>query len=59
MSQWGKPFIEDNMKLCFHIKTKGFEPITPDSVIDDVVLLDGQGDVERITKKYIGKRVNN
>lgn len=54
MSQWGAIFYEDEMRIAPLVGTQAFEAIKPDSLIEDLVLLDGAGDVDSLCTKYIG-----
>lgn len=54
MSQWGPVFYEKGMGITPLVQTEMFEEIKPDSLIEDLVLLTGAGDMESLCTKYIG-----
>ena len=56
MGQWVIPFSKNGMQLIPHVATDHpFDPLTLDSIIDMVVLMDGKGDVEPIRKDLVGQ----
>lgn len=58
MPQWGSVFYENGKCIAPLVGTQVFEAIKLDSLVEDLVLLDGVGDMDSLRTKYIGMTYN-